>query len=57
MEYANKMKSTIKETIEKVFGEINDRGCYNNGEWMSTESMFELICNVIDENDYMFVED
>jgi hypothetical protein len=56
MEYANEMKNAIKEAIENVFGEIDDCGCYNNGEWMSTESMFELICNVIDDNDYMFID-
>ena len=57
MDYANEMKNAIKEAIEKKFGEIDDCGCYKrNGEWMSTESMFELICDTIDENDYMFVE-
>lgn len=56
MEYANEMKDAIKEAIERVFGEIDDCGCYNNGNWMSTESMFELVCNVIDDNDYMFIE-
>lgn len=56
MEYANEMKDAIKEAIERMFGEIDDSGCYNNGSWMSTESMFELVCNVIDDNDYMFIE-
>lgn len=57
MEYANEMKNAIKEAIERVFGEIDDCGCYKrNGEWMSTESMFELICNTIDENNYMFID-
>ena len=57
MEYANEMKNAIKEAIERVFGKIDDFGCYKrNGKWMSTESMFELICNTIDENDYMFIE-
>lgn len=57
MEYANEMKEAIKEAIERTFGEIDDCGCYkHNGRWMSTESMFELICNVIDANDYMFID-
>ena len=58
MEYSNEMKNAIKEAIEKAFGKINDYGCYaDNGKWMSTESMFELVCDVIDENDYMFCDD
>ena len=58
MDYANDMKNAIKEAIEEVFGSIDDCGCYKrNGSWLSTESMFELICNVINENDYMFCED
>lgn len=57
MEYANEIKEAIKEAIERTFGEIDDCGCYkHNGRWMSTESMFELICNVIDANDYMFID-
>ena len=57
MEYAKEMKEAIKEAIVKKFGEIDDGGCYMyNGEWLSTESMFDLICDVIDDNDYMFYE-
>lgn len=57
MEYANEMKEAIREAIEKAFGKIDDCGCYSdNGKWMSTQSMFELICDTIDDNDYMFVE-
>lgn len=58
MNYADEMKEAIREEIERVFGEIDDCGCYkHNGEWFSTERMFELICDVIDNNDYMFLED
>lgn len=57
MEYAREMKDAIKEAIEKKFGKIDDCGCYSyNGEWMSTDSIFELICDVIDDYDYMFLE-
>lgn len=57
MEYANEMKEAIKEAIIKKFGEIDDCGCYKwNGAWMSTESIFELVCDVIDDYDYMFEE-
>ena len=57
MEYADEMKEAIREAIERKFGKIDDCGCYSdNGEWMSTKSMFELICDTIDDNDYMFVE-
>ena len=57
MEYANEMKEVIREAIERMFGKIDDCGCYSdNGEWMSAKSMFELICDTIDDNDYMFVE-
>ena len=57
MDYASEMKECIKEAIERKFGKIDDMGCYcGNGEWMSTESMFELVCEIIDDNNYMFVE-
>ena len=58
MNYAQEMKEAIKQRIEEVFGEINNYGSYaHNGEWVSTESVFNLGCSVIDENDYLFDED
>lgn len=59
MNYANQMKEEIKNAIERAFGEINNLGCYSGetGNWLSTESIFELVCNTIDENDYLFDED
>ena len=56
MEYAQEMKDAIKESIERMFGEIDDRGCYSNGNWLSTESIYNLVCNVIDANNYMFTD-
>lgn len=58
MEYAKQMKEEIKEAIERVFGEIDDCGCYRyNGAWLSTESILEIVFETIDYNDYMFMED
>lgn len=58
MEYTNDIKEVFKEAIIKNFGEINNFGCCTqSGKWFSTESIFELICDTIDENDYLFLED
>jgi hypothetical protein len=48
------MKDAIREAIEKKFGKIDNSGCYSNGSWMSTECIFELVCDVIDDNEYLF---
>lgn len=56
MKYAQQMKEEIRKAIEHRFGEIDNLGCYSNGNWLSTESIFELVCNTIDENDYLFDE-
>lgn len=59
MNYAEQMKEAIKEAIEEKFGKINDCGCYSGigGEWLSTESIFEIVCNAIDDNDWLFIEE
>lgn len=56
MKYTDELKDAIKKAIEKAYGKIDDSGCYCNGKWMSTENIFKLISNVIDDNDYMLKE-
>jgi hypothetical protein len=57
MKHSQQLKEEIKKAIEHRFGEINDYGCYSGKDWLSTERLFDLICNTIDENDYLFGED
>ena len=58
MNYCEQMKQAIKEEMERVFGEINDCGCYkHNGQWFSTESVLNVVFDAIDNNDYLFLED
>ena len=59
MTYAEQMKKAIREAIERKFGKINDFGCYsgNTYEWLSTESIFELVCDTIDDDDWFFIDD
>lgn len=48
------LKNEIESKIKEVYGEIDDTGCYNNGEWMSLQRLYWLVCDAIDENDYLF---
>lgn len=53
------IKETIREAIEKHYGELNDRGCYSGdtGEWLSTEAIFDIVCDALDEYDWCFEEE
>ena len=58
MSYAEQMKEAIKEAIEREYGKLNDFGCYS-GEterWLSTERLFDVVSNAVDENDWLFDE-
>jgi hypothetical protein len=59
MTYAKQMKEAIRGAIERKFGEISDSGCYSGigGEWMSTQRFFDLVCDTIDDNDWLFGDD
>lgn len=46
---ATQLKEAIKAALERRYGELNDLGAYTNGNWLSTEKVFEIVCNVIDE--------
>jgi hypothetical protein len=58
MQNAKEMKMAIKEAIKEQFGGIDNYGCYAGSidceAWLSTESMFKLVCRVIDNNKHLF---
>lgn len=60
MNYKAEMIEAIKEAIEEKFGKLDDCGCsiYANGgyEWLSTESIFDIVSGVIEDNEYMFAD-
>ena len=56
MNYAEDMKQAIREAIIARYGKIDSLGCYSGKDWLSTEDIYELVCDIIDENDYMFEE-
>ena len=57
MDYCEEMKQAIKDAIMRKYGKIDDCGCYSGNDWLSTEDIFNLVCETIDENNYMFLED
>jgi hypothetical protein len=51
------LKNAIEIALIKRYGEINDLGCYKNGAWISTETILNLICEIINENENLFIEE
>lgn len=51
----NYLIEAIKEKIEQEFGCIDDMGCYtDNGKWLSTFSLFSVVCEAIEDNSDIF---
>ena len=57
MDYCEEMKQAIKDAIISKYGKLDDMGCYSGNAWLSTEEIYTLICETLDDNDYMFLED
>jgi hypothetical protein len=51
------LKNAIETALIKKYGSIDNLGCYNNGSWISTEIVFNLICEIINENEHLFIEE
>jgi hypothetical protein len=51
------LKNAIEAALTKIYGNIDNLGCYNNGSWISTEAVFNLICETINENEHLFIEE
>lgn len=58
MSCREEMKAAILSAIEQKFGAIDDMGsyCRETGEWMSTQRIFEVVCETIDALDWYFVD-
>jgi hypothetical protein len=51
------LKNAIETALTKMYGGIDNFGCYKNGAWISTEIFFNLFCEIINENEHLFIEE
>ena len=51
------LKNAIETALIERYGKIDNLGCYNNGTRTSTEIIFNLICDIINKNEHLFIEE